>query len=44
MMGDEAVRGAYNILNGKVKEDTVIVPSKIITINTVNSHIIDKWE
>ena len=35
MMGDEAVRGAYNILNGKVK---------IITINTVNSHIIDKWE
>ena len=44
MMGDEAVRGAYNILNGKAKEDTVIVPSKIITINTVNSHIIDKWE
>lgn len=43
-MGDEAVTGAYNILDGNYEDRTFIVPSKIITINTVDSHNMDKWE
>lgn len=44
LMGENAVKGAYNILEGKYNAPTVIVPSKIITINTVDLHNMDKWE
>jgi hypothetical protein len=44
IMGDEAIKGAYNILEGKTEADNIIVPSKIITVNTVDSHNIGNWE
>ena len=44
MTGNETIRGAYNILKGNNEENTIIVPSKIITINTVDSHDMEKWE
>ncbi len=44
VIGESAVKGAYDLLNNREYEATVNVPGKLITSNTVGSYNPEKWE
>lgn len=44
VIGEAAVKGAYDILNNRHYETSIIVPGKLITADTIGSYDPEKWE